>query len=98
MKTTIDTTILGFGKNAGIEVPVVNLTELGSSKRPPVIVKIGSYSYKSTIGVMNGKFMIPLANVHLEPSGLASEDKVTVNLTLDSGDKVLIYKLNCTLH
>ena len=50
------------GKTAtGIVVPDDVVSELGSSKRPAVVVTIGSYSYRSTIGRMGGRFMVPLS-------------------------------------
>jgi hypothetical protein len=85
MQTTFDTVILGFGNNAGIEVPDANLTALGSGKRPPVVVKIGDYSYQSTVGGMGGRTLIPLPKAHRDASGLKAGDAVTVTLVLDAG-------------
>ena len=85
MQTSFSTTILGLGNNAGIEIPAENISELGSGKRPPVSVTIGNYTYKSTVGIMHGKSMIPLAKAHREASGLAAGDNVTVTLELDEG-------------
>jgi hypothetical protein len=87
MQTTFDTVILGFGNNAGIEVPTQNLEELGGSKRPPVVVTIGDYSYKSTVGVMNGRSLISLSKAHRDASGLNAGDAVTVTLVLDAGPR-----------
>lgn len=87
MRTTFDTVILGFGNNAGIEVPMQNLEELGGSRRPPVVVTVGDYSYKSTVGVMNGRSLISLSKAHREASGLKAGDAVTVTLVLDAGPR-----------
>ncbi len=85
METTFDTVIRGDGNNAGIEVPPENLAQLGSSKRPPVVVTIGTYSYRSTAGVVDGRTMISLPKAHRDASGLRAGDEVTVTLTLDAG-------------
>jgi putative transposon-encoded protein len=82
---SFETTIKGFGNNAGIEVPITTLEALGAGKRPPVIVTIGNYSWKSTVGVMNGMFLISLSKAHRTASGLAASDKVLVKLELDEG-------------
>jgi bifunctional DNA-binding transcriptional regulator/antitoxin component of YhaV-PrlF toxin-antitoxin module len=84
-RTTFKTAIKGFGNNTGIEVPEEALEELGSGKRAPVNVSIGSYSYKSTVGVMNGMFLISLPKAHREAAGLKAGDKITVTLELDEG-------------
>lgn len=87
MQTTFDTVILGFGNNTGIEVPEQNLTELGSGKRPPVLVTVGSYSYRSTVGVMGGRSLISLPKAHREASGLSAGDAVSVTLVLEEGPR-----------
>jgi hypothetical protein len=87
MKATFDTVIRGFGNNAGIEVPADVIGQLGSSKRPPVRVTIGSYSYRNTVAVMNGQSLISLSKAHREASGLAAGDNVTVTLELDEGSR-----------
>lgn len=86
-KTKFATTILTFGNNTGIEVPLDNLKELGTSKKPPVMVKIGEYEYSSSIAVMNGKSMISLSKNHRESAGLNGGDKVEVSLTLIEGKR-----------
>lgn len=73
MQTTFDTVILGFGNNTGIEVPDENLTALGSGKRPPVVVTIGEYSYRSTVGAMGGRTLISLPRAHRDAAGLKSD-------------------------
>ena len=87
MHTTFDTVILGFGNNTGIEVPAANLAELGSTKRPPVVVTVGDYSYRSTVGVMGGRTLISLPKAHRDASGLKAGDAVTVTLTLEEGPR-----------
>jgi hypothetical protein len=85
MSTSFDTVILGFGNNTGIEVPAENLAALGTGKRPPVVVTIASYSYRSTPAVMGGRSLIPLAKLHRDAAGLKAGDPVTVTLTLEEG-------------
>jgi antitoxin component of MazEF toxin-antitoxin module len=87
MQTTFDTVILGFGNNAGIEVPAANLEALGSGKRPPVVVTVGNYSYRSTVGGMSGRTLIPLPKAHRDAAGLKAGDAVTVTLVLDDGPR-----------
>ena len=88
--TKFATTILTFGNNTGIEVPQDNLKELGTSKKPPVMVKIGDYEYSSSIAVMNGKYMISLSKAHRESAGLKGGDKVEVSLTLIEGKREVV--------
>lgn len=84
-KTQFETTVLSFGNNTGIEVPLAHLEALGSSKKPPVLVTIGTYEYPSTIAAMNGKYLIPLSKEHREKTGIHGGDTITVTLTLIEG-------------
>ena len=84
MKTTFKTNLAGkVGTPTGIEVPSAAMAELGSSKKPAVTVNISGYTYKSTVAVMGGKFMIPFSAAHREASGIQAGDKIEVTLELD---------------
>lgn len=87
MRTSFRTVILGFGNNTGIEVPEANLRELGAGKRPPVLVTVAGYDYRSTVGAMNGRSLISLSKAHREAAGLAAGDTVDVALVLDEGPR-----------
>ena len=81
---TFDTTIFLSGNNTGIEVPAFVVEALGRGKRPAVIITIGSYSYRSTVAPMGGRFLIPLSAERRAESGLKGGDAVTVDLVLDT--------------
>jgi antitoxin component of MazEF toxin-antitoxin module len=83
MKTSFTTTILAHGNNTGIEVPAAHMAALGLKKNPPVVVYLPGYSYRSTVAVMNGAFMIPLSAAHRQAAGVAAGMQVEVTLELD---------------
>ena len=85
MKTTYETTILGFGNHAAIEIPEKNLAELGGNKRAPLKITINGYTYQSTATGMNGKCLVVFPIKDREASGVNSGDTVMVTLELDSG-------------
>src|SRR3954451_5695322 len=87
MRTTFETRIAADGNTTGIELPPGNLAELGTSKKPPVVVAIGDCSYRSTVATMGGRHLIPLSKAHREASGVGAGDEVTVTLTLDDGPR-----------
>lgn len=89
MKTTFKTTIFVDGNNTGIHVPPEQIELLASGKRPPVVVKIGSHTYRSTIAVMGGYFLIPLSKANREAAGVKGRDKVEVTLTLDDQPRIV---------
>jgi hypothetical protein len=78
------TKILAAGKTAaGIEVPAKVVAALGSSKRPPVRATINGFTYRSTVAVMGGKFMVGVPPAFREGAGVAAGDVVDVDLELD---------------
>ena len=84
MTASYDTTIRAFGNNAGIEVPAEVLTRLGAGKRPKVLVRVGDYSFATTVGVMGGLALISLSKAHREASGLRAGQEIHVDLELDT--------------
>src|SRR5947209_7083811 len=78
------TTILTAGKTAtGIEVPREVVEALGTSKRPPVRVTINGYTYRNTIAVMGGKYMVGVSAEHRAGAGVGGGDEVDVDIELD---------------
>ena len=76
------------GKTAtGIQVPAGVVESLGSSKRPAVRVTIKDYTYRSTIGSMGGKFMLPVSAEVREKAGVAAGDEVNVEIELDTAPR-----------
>lgn len=55
--------------------------------RPPVIVALDGYSYRSTIAIMDGRTFIPLRRGHREAARLRAGDTVRVTLTLDAAPR-----------
>ncbi len=73
------------GKTAtGIRVPAEVVEGLGQGRRPPVSVTIGGYTYRSTVAVMAGQFMLPLSAENRSAAGVAAGDEVEVEVELDT--------------
>lgn len=78
------------GKTAtGIRVPEEVVAGIGSSKKPPVTVTIGDYTYRSTVATMGGQFMIPLSAEHRMGAGVAAGEEVDVDIVLDTEPREL---------
>lgn len=73
------------GKTAtGFEVPADVVANLGKGKKPAVKVRIGHHTYRSTVAVMDGRFMLPLSAENRESAGVAAGDDVEVEVELDT--------------
>jgi hypothetical protein len=84
------TTILQEGKTAmGFEVPADVVEGLGAGKRPPVRVAINGYTYRSTVAVLGGRYMIGVSSENRGPAGVTGGEMVDVDLELDTAPRVL---------
>lgn len=82
------TTIQRNGKTAmGFEVPPDVVEALGAGKRPPVTVTINGYTYRNTVAVMGGAYMIGVAAEHRAPAGIVGGEAVDVDLELDKAPR-----------
>ena len=78
-------TLLASGKTAtGFEVPPDVVEALGAGRRPPVRVTINGYTYRNTVAVMGGVYMLGVSAEHRDASGVAAGDELDVTLELDT--------------
>jgi hypothetical protein len=79
------TTIRQSGKTTtGIQVPDEVVEALGSGKRPAVRVTINGYTYRSTVAVLSGVYMVGVNADHRAGAGVAGGDEVEVDIELDT--------------
>jgi Bacteriocin-protection, YdeI or OmpD-Associated/Domain of unknown function (DUF1905) len=88
-KVTFTTTILQIGNNTGIEVPPDAVEKLASGKRAPVKVTVNKFSYRSTLAVMGGKFLIPLSAERRTAAKIKGGEKHSITLEIDSEERVV---------
>lgn len=76
-------------RNRGIEVPAELIEALGAGKRPPVVVTVNGFEYRSTIAPMGGKFLIPFSSDKRAATGLGGGDAIVVDLELDTAPRTV---------
>jgi hypothetical protein len=82
------TTIEQAGKTAmGFEVPWDVVEGLGAGKRPPVTVTINGYTYRNTVAVLGGRYMIGVSADHRGPAKVTGGETVDVDLELDTAPR-----------
>jgi hypothetical protein len=82
------TTILQGDKTAtGIRVPDEIVEALGAGKRPPVRVTLKGYTYRSTVAVMGGVFMVGVSADNRAGAGVNGGDEVDVDIELDTAPR-----------
>jgi Bacteriocin-protection, YdeI or OmpD-Associated/Domain of unknown function (DUF1905) len=79
------TTIQQSSKTAtGIQIPEAVIRALGVGKRPAVTVTINGYTYRSSVAVVGGRYMVGVNAEHRAGAGVAGGDEVEVDLELDT--------------
>jgi len=82
------TTILQAGKTAtGIEIPEEIVEALGAGRRPPITVTINGFTYRSTVAVMGGAYMVGVNADNREGAGVEGGDEVDVDIELDTAPR-----------
>ena len=89
-KSSFRTILKLAGKTAtGFEIPAAVVEALGAGKKPPVLVTLnGGYTYRNTIAVYGGVYMIGVSDEHRKGSGVAAGDEIEVHLELDTAPRV----------
>ncbi len=84
---TFTTILVQIGNNVGIEVPEDVVLAFDAGKRVPVTVTLNGYSYPSTIAVMGGQYLIPVAKAIREAAGVAGGEEHEVTLEHDTSSR-----------
>ncbi len=78
------------GKTAtGIEVPTEVMDGLGSGKRPRVLATINGHTYRSSVGSMGGRFLLPVSAQVRAAAGVSAGDEVDVELQPDTAPRTV---------
>lgn len=89
-KASFKTTLLQTGKNTtGIVIPPDIIDKLGAGKKPPVKVTVNGFTYRSTVAVMGGKFMVGVNADNRAAAQVKGGDAIDVSLELDTEPRVL---------
>ena len=82
------TTVLQGDKTAtGIRIPDEIVEALGSGKRPAITVTINGFTYRSTVAVLDGVYMVGVSAENRAGAGVAGGDEVDVDIELDTAPR-----------
>jgi hypothetical protein len=85
------TTVERGGKTAtGLPVPDAVVSALAAGNRPPVQIRIGDHTYRTTVASMGGRFLVPLSAENRAAAGVAAGDEVDVDIALDTAPREVI--------
>lgn len=79
---SFETTLTAFGNNTGIVVPPASIEQLGAGQRPPVLVDVNGFEFRSTVAVMSGQHLVGVSAAIRKATGLTGGSPIRVTLTL----------------
>ncbi len=83
------TVLIGTTK-VGIEVPPEIVESFGAGKKPAVRVTIGEHTYRSTVAVMGGVYLVGVSAENRAAAGVQGGDEVEVTLELDTAPREVV--------
>jgi len=85
------TTIRQSDKTAtGIEIPAEIVEALGAGKRPAITVTINGFTYRSSVAVMGGTYMVGVSAENRAGTGVKGGDEVDVDIELDTAPREIV--------
>jgi Bacteriocin-protection, YdeI or OmpD-Associated/Domain of unknown function (DUF1905) len=70
-------------------VPAEVVSALGGGKRPPVAATINGCTYRTSVGSMGGRFLLPVSAQIRQDAGVRAGDEVDVDLELDTAPRTV---------
>lgn len=91
MQQTFRTTIIkGEEKNVtGIEIPAEIIEKMGAGKRPKVKVTLKGYTYRNTVAVYGGKYLVGVNTIDRAASGIVGGETLDVTIELDTEPRII---------
>ena len=78
------------GMNAtGIEIPASIVEAFGQGKRPKVVLTVKGHTYRGSVAVMGGKYLLGVPKEHREAAGVKAGEKIEVQLELDTAPRIV---------
>lgn len=68
----------------GFEVPPAVIEALGTTKKPAVVVTLNGFVYRTTVGVMGGRFLVPVSAEIRKGAGVTAGDALDVEIEVDT--------------
>jgi len=84
-----ESTMSQTGNNTGIEVPEHVIEALGAGRKPPVVVSVNGYEYRSTVAVMGRRYLISFSADKRAATGIQGGDPIVVDLEVDTAPRTV---------
>lgn len=77
------------GNTAAFDVPPAVVEQLGSGRRPKVVVTLGAHSWRSSIAVYGGAYFLGVSMANRKAANAVDGEIYEVGLTLDEEERTI---------
>jgi hypothetical protein len=81
---------LGGRTATGLEVPAEVVDGLAAGRRPKVRATINGHTYRSSIAVMGGRYLLPVSAEVRAAAGVAAGDELAVDVEVDDAPREVV--------
>lgn len=75
------------GNTAGFAIPDDVVASLGAGGRPPVVVTIGSHTWRSSIARMGGRYLLGVSQDNRAAAGVTAGELLDVTIVVDDAPR-----------
>lgn len=82
-------TVIPSGNATAVELPAEVVKALGPAARPPIVITINGYAWRSRVAAMRGQRLVGISRAQRDACRIAEGDVVEVDLELDIEPRVV---------
>lgn len=79
--------VIPSGNATAVEIPDAVMQSLGPEARPPVVITISGYSWRSRVAIKNGQRLVGISAAHREAAGIAEGQAIDLDISLDTAPR-----------
>jgi Bacteriocin-protection, YdeI or OmpD-Associated/Domain of unknown function (DUF1905) len=79
----------GKGAQSFVELPPELVAGLGRGKKPPIKLTLKSYTYRTTVAVYGGQYLVPVRREVREAAGIIFDEPIEITVELDKDERTV---------
>jgi hypothetical protein len=79
----------GQGTQSFLELPPELVAALGRGKKPPIRLTLKGYTYRTTVAVYGGQYLVPVRREVREAAGIVFDEPIEVTVELDIDERTV---------
>jgi hypothetical protein len=77
------------GSSAYVRLPADVVSSLGPAKRPPVVVTLNGYTYRTTVALYGGQSLLGVRREIRDAAGIAFDEPIEISVEVDTAERTV---------